>query len=144
MYVLLFIYYIIYEFCRFKNQRDLQKHTEVHNEGAVYHCTVEGCDYSCHTFQTMSHHFKRAHEVCEHQHQKLTVAPVYMFVLKRIIFHSLLSVVLSCDYALLLILIYEFFLSNRLEGCPNINAIFVIRSSPGVTLSLFTFAKNMN
>lgn len=52
------------DFCdkRFKNQRDLQKHTEVHNEGTVYHCTVEGCDYSCHTFQTMSHHFKRAHE----------------------------------------------------------------------------------
>uniref|UniRef100_A0A8D3BRD1 Zgc:112083 n=1 Tax=Scophthalmus maximus TaxID=52904 RepID=A0A8D3BRD1_SCOMX len=53
------------DFCdkRFKNQRDLQKHSEVHNEGTVYHCTVEGCDYSCHTFQTMSHHFKRAHEV---------------------------------------------------------------------------------
>uniref|UniRef100_A0A1A8SAM3 C2H2-type domain-containing protein n=1 Tax=Nothobranchius rachovii TaxID=451742 RepID=A0A1A8SAM3_9TELE len=53
------------DFCdkRFKNQRDLQKHTDVHNEGTVYYCTVEGCDYSCHTFQTMSHHFKRAHEV---------------------------------------------------------------------------------
>lgn len=53
------------DFCdkRFKNQRDLQKHTEVHNEGTVYRCTVEGCDYSCHTFQTMNHHFKRAHEV---------------------------------------------------------------------------------
>lgn len=52
------------DFCdkRFKNQRDLQKHTEVHNEGSVYHCTVEGCDYSCHTFQTMNHHFKRVHE----------------------------------------------------------------------------------
>uniref|UniRef100_A0A672FVN5 Zgc:112083 n=1 Tax=Salarias fasciatus TaxID=181472 RepID=A0A672FVN5_SALFA len=49
------------DFCdkRFKNQRDLQKHTEVHNEGTVYHCTVEGCDYSCHTFQTMNNHFKR-------------------------------------------------------------------------------------
>uniref|UniRef100_A0A3P9LX03 Zgc:112083 n=1 Tax=Oryzias latipes TaxID=8090 RepID=A0A3P9LX03_ORYLA len=53
------------DFCdkRFKNQRDLQKHTEVHNEGTVFHCSVEGCDYSCHTFQTMSHHFKRVHEV---------------------------------------------------------------------------------
>lgn len=53
------------DFCdkRFKNQRDLQKHTEVHNEDTVYRCTVDGCDYSCHTFQTMSHHFKRAHEV---------------------------------------------------------------------------------
>lgn len=52
------------DFCdkRFKNQRDLQKHTEVHNQGSVYHCTVEGCDYSCHTFQTMNHHFKRVHE----------------------------------------------------------------------------------
>ncbi|XP_059187264.1 histone H4 transcription factor isoform X1 [Centropristis striata] len=53
------------DFCdkRFKNNRDLQKHTEVHNEGTVYHCTVEGCDYSCHTFQTMSYHYKRVHEV---------------------------------------------------------------------------------
>uniref|UniRef100_A0A3Q3WTA4 C2H2-type domain-containing protein n=1 Tax=Mola mola TaxID=94237 RepID=A0A3Q3WTA4_MOLML len=52
------------DFCdkRFKNQRDLQRHTEVHNEGTVYHCTVEGCDYSCHTLPTMSHHFKRVHE----------------------------------------------------------------------------------
>lgn len=49
--------------CRFKNQPDLQKHTEVHNEGTVYHCTVEGCDYSCQTFSTMSYHFKRAHQV---------------------------------------------------------------------------------
>lgn len=48
---------------RFKNQPDLQKHTEVHNEGAVYHCTVEGCAYSCHTIQTMSQHYKRVHEV---------------------------------------------------------------------------------
>ncbi|XP_017292693.1 histone H4 transcription factor [Kryptolebias marmoratus] len=55
------------DFCdkRFKNQRDLQKHTEVHNEGNVYHCTVEGCSYSCHTFQTMNYHFKRAHEAGE-------------------------------------------------------------------------------
>ncbi|XP_030599889.1 histone H4 transcription factor [Archocentrus centrarchus] len=53
------------DFCdkRFKNQRDLQKHTEVHNEGTVYSCSVEGCDYTCHTFQTMSQHFKRIHEV---------------------------------------------------------------------------------
>lgn len=53
------------DFCdkRFKNQRDLQKHTEVHNEGSVYHCTVEGCEYFCHTFPTMNHHFKRVHEV---------------------------------------------------------------------------------
>ncbi|XP_063349296.1 histone H4 transcription factor [Pelmatolapia mariae] len=52
------------DFCdkRFKNQRDLQKHTEVHNEGTMYSCTVEGCDYTCHTFQTMSQHFKRVHE----------------------------------------------------------------------------------
>ncbi|XP_028320650.1 histone H4 transcription factor [Gouania willdenowi] len=53
------------DFCdkRFKNQRDLQKHTEVHNENSAYHCTVSGCDYSCQTFQTMSLHFKRVHEV---------------------------------------------------------------------------------
>nr|XP_043873088.1 histone H4 transcription factor [Solea senegalensis] len=53
------------DFCdkRFKNQRDLHKHTEVHNEGTVYRCTVEGCDYSCHTFPTMTHHFKRVHQV---------------------------------------------------------------------------------
>ncbi|CAL1570624.1 unnamed protein product [Knipowitschia caucasica] len=52
------------DFCdkRFKNQRDLQKHSEIHNEGSVYQCTVEGCDYACHTFQTMNHHFKRIHE----------------------------------------------------------------------------------
>uniref|UniRef100_A0A3B4AA59 C2H2-type domain-containing protein n=1 Tax=Periophthalmus magnuspinnatus TaxID=409849 RepID=A0A3B4AA59_9GOBI len=52
------------DFCdkRFKNQRDLQKHSEIHNEGSVYQCTVEGCDYACHTFQTMNHHFKRVHE----------------------------------------------------------------------------------
>ncbi|XP_061734016.1 histone H4 transcription factor isoform X2 [Nerophis ophidion] len=53
------------DFCdkRFKNQRDLQKHTDVHNEGSVFHCSVEGCEYSCQTFQTMNHHFKRVHEV---------------------------------------------------------------------------------
>ncbi|CAF90591.1 unnamed protein product, partial [Tetraodon nigroviridis] len=53
------------DFCdkRFKNQPDLQKHTEVHNEGTLYHCTVEGCQYSCQTFSTMSYHFKRAHQV---------------------------------------------------------------------------------
>ncbi|XP_037123095.1 histone H4 transcription factor [Syngnathus acus] len=53
------------DFCdkRFKNQRDLQKHTDVHNEGSVFHCSVEGCTYSCQTFQTMNQHFKRVHEV---------------------------------------------------------------------------------
>ncbi|XP_061829111.1 histone H4 transcription factor [Nerophis lumbriciformis] len=53
------------DFCdkRFKNQRDLQKHTDVHNEGSVFHCSVEGCEYSCQTFQTMNRHFKRVHEV---------------------------------------------------------------------------------
>ncbi|XP_061684190.1 histone H4 transcription factor isoform X1 [Syngnathoides biaculeatus] len=53
------------DFCEksFKNQRDLQKHTDVHNEGSVFHCSVEGCEYSCQTFQTMNHHFKRVHEV---------------------------------------------------------------------------------
>ncbi|XP_061638992.1 histone H4 transcription factor [Phyllopteryx taeniolatus] len=53
------------DFCekRFKNQRDLQKHTDVHNEGSVFHCSVQGCEYSCQTFQTMNHHFKRVHEV---------------------------------------------------------------------------------
>lgn len=51
---------------RFKNQRDLQKHTEIHNEGTVYHCTVEGCDYSCHTYPTLNYHFKRVHEVRQH------------------------------------------------------------------------------
>lgn len=52
------------DFCekRFKNQRDLQKHTVVHDEDTVYHCTMEGCDYSCQTFQTLTQHFKRAHE----------------------------------------------------------------------------------
>lgn len=69
-----YVYIYIHFFDRFKNQRDLQKHTEVHNEGTVYHCTVEGCDYSCHTFQTMSHHFKRVHEVRQHQHKQLSVA----------------------------------------------------------------------
>ncbi|XP_051933468.1 histone H4 transcription factor [Hippocampus zosterae] len=52
------------DFCdkRFKNQRDLQKHTDVHNEGSVFHCSVEGCAYSCQTFPTMNQHFKRVHE----------------------------------------------------------------------------------
>ncbi|KAM9801464.1 histone H4 transcription factor [Neosynchiropus ocellatus] len=53
------------DFCdkRFKNQRDCHKHAEVHNEGAVYHCTVEGCEYFCQTFQTLNYHFKRVHKV---------------------------------------------------------------------------------
>ncbi|XP_077578428.1 histone H4 transcription factor [Stigmatopora nigra] len=53
------------DFCdkSFKNQRDLQKHTQVHNEGSLFRCSVEGCSYSCQTFQTMNQHFKRAHEV---------------------------------------------------------------------------------
>ncbi|KAF7660802.1 hypothetical protein LDENG_00274920 [Lucifuga dentata] len=52
------------DFCdkSFKNQRDLQKHTDIHNEGTMYHCRVEGCDYSCYTLPTMNQHFKRVHE----------------------------------------------------------------------------------
>uniref|UniRef100_A0A3Q3N3S4 C2H2-type domain-containing protein n=1 Tax=Mastacembelus armatus TaxID=205130 RepID=A0A3Q3N3S4_9TELE len=67
------------DFCdkRFKNQRDLQKHTEVHNEGTVYHCTVEGCDYSCQTFQTMSHHFKRVHEVGRMSKYKCHICAIF-------------------------------------------------------------------
>ncbi|XP_077422181.1 histone H4 transcription factor [Vanacampus margaritifer] len=53
------------DFCdkRFKNQRDLQKHMDVHNEGSVFRCSMEGCAYSCQTFQTLNKHFKRVHEV---------------------------------------------------------------------------------
>ncbi|MEQ2286369.1 hypothetical protein AMECASPLE_001846 [Ameca splendens] len=60
------------DFCdkRFKNQRDLQKHTDVHNEGTVYRCSVEGCEYSCYTLQTMNQHFKRVHEAGERSKYK--------------------------------------------------------------------------
>lgn len=113
-------------FYRFKNQRDLQKHTEVHNEGTVYRCTVEGCDYSCHTFQTMSHHFKRVHEVGFSASTKLPS------VAQRLVHAAV------CLWRQRMIFI------NRLGGCPSINAIFAIRCSPGVTLWRFTFARSMS
>ncbi|XP_071396713.1 histone H4 transcription factor [Centroberyx affinis] len=52
------------DFCEssFKNQHDLRKHMETHNEGAAYHCTVEGCDYSSRMAHTMNQHYKRVHE----------------------------------------------------------------------------------
>ncbi|XP_059370526.1 histone H4 transcription factor-like isoform X1 [Carassius carassius] len=52
------------DFCEssFKNQHDLRRHMETHNEGAAYHCTVEGCGYSSRMAHTMSQHFKRVHE----------------------------------------------------------------------------------
>lgn len=109
-------------FYRFKNQRDLQKHTEVHNEGSVYHCTVEGCDYFCHTFPTMNHHFKRVHEVCWHR-----AAVILLIVVMNLCYWHHCMV-----------------FTNRLGECPNINVISAIRSSPGVTLSHFTFARSMS
>uniref|UniRef100_A0A8C7HQE5 Zgc:112083 n=1 Tax=Oncorhynchus kisutch TaxID=8019 RepID=A0A8C7HQE5_ONCKI len=55
------------DFCEssFKNQHDLRKHMETHNEGAAYHCSVEGCDYSSRMAHTMNQHYKRVHEVLE-------------------------------------------------------------------------------
>ncbi|KAI5098779.1 MBD2 (methyl-CpG-binding protein)-interacting zinc finger protein, partial [Silurus meridionalis] len=52
------------DFCEssFKNQHDLRKHMETHNEGAAYHCTMEGCGYSSRMAHTMKQHFKRVHE----------------------------------------------------------------------------------
>ncbi|XP_029629171.1 histone H4 transcription factor-like isoform X1 [Salmo trutta] len=52
------------DFCEssFKNQHDLRKHMETHNEGAAYHCSVEGCDYSSRMAHTMNQHYKRVHE----------------------------------------------------------------------------------
>ncbi|KAJ8403820.1 hypothetical protein AAFF_G00346880 [Aldrovandia affinis] len=52
------------DFCEssFKNQHDLRKHMETHNEGAAFHCTVEGCEYSSRMAHTMSQHYKRVHE----------------------------------------------------------------------------------
>ncbi|XP_056139827.1 histone H4 transcription factor [Lampris incognitus] len=52
------------DFCEssFKNRHDLRKHMETHNEGAAYHCTVEGCDYSSRMAHSMSQHYKRVHE----------------------------------------------------------------------------------
>lgn len=35
---------------------------ETHNEGAAYHCTVEGCGYSSRMAHTMNQHYKRVHE----------------------------------------------------------------------------------
>ncbi|KAK6486264.1 histone H4 mRNAion factor [Huso huso] len=46
----------------FKNSHDLRKHTETHNEGAAYHCDVEGCTYSSRMAHSMSQHYKRVHE----------------------------------------------------------------------------------
>ncbi|TRY93943.1 hypothetical protein DNTS_025226 [Danionella cerebrum] len=52
------------DFCEssFKNQHDLRRHMETHNEGAAYHCNVEGCGYSSRMAHTMSQHYKRMHE----------------------------------------------------------------------------------
>ncbi|XP_030237795.1 histone H4 transcription factor [Gadus morhua] len=52
------------DFCEssFKNQHDLRKHMETHNEGAAYRCTVEGCDYSSRMAHTMRQHYRRMHE----------------------------------------------------------------------------------
>lgn len=49
----------------FKNQHDLRRHMETHNEGAAYHCTVEGCGYSSRMAHTMNQHYKRVHEVSQ-------------------------------------------------------------------------------
>ncbi|XP_076832314.1 histone H4 transcription factor isoform X1 [Brachyhypopomus gauderio] len=52
------------DFCEssFKNQHDLRKHMETHNEGAAYHCTVQGCGYSSRMAHSMNQHYKRVHE----------------------------------------------------------------------------------
>lgn len=52
------------DFCEssFKNQHDLRKHMETHNEGAAFHCTVEGCDYSSRMAHSMNQHYRRVHE----------------------------------------------------------------------------------
>ncbi|KAJ3591482.1 hypothetical protein NHX12_009426 [Muraenolepis orangiensis] len=52
------------DFCEssFKNQHDLRKHMETHNEGATYQCGVEGCDYSSRMTHTMRQHYRRMHE----------------------------------------------------------------------------------
>uniref|UniRef100_W5MAT6 Zgc:112083 n=1 Tax=Lepisosteus oculatus TaxID=7918 RepID=W5MAT6_LEPOC len=52
------------DFCEssFKNSHDLRKHMETHNEGAAFHCSVEGCKYSSRMAHTMSQHYKRVHE----------------------------------------------------------------------------------
>ncbi|XP_012687030.1 histone H4 transcription factor-like isoform X2 [Clupea harengus] len=52
------------DFCEscFKNLHDLRKHMETHNEGAAYHCSVEGCSYSSRMSDTMRQHYRRVHE----------------------------------------------------------------------------------
>ncbi|XP_063063247.1 histone H4 transcription factor [Engraulis encrasicolus] len=52
------------DFCEscFKNLHDLRKHMETHNEGAAYHCNVEGCDYSSRMSNSMRQHYRRVHE----------------------------------------------------------------------------------
>ncbi|KAJ8257032.1 hypothetical protein COCON_G00191840 [Conger conger] len=52
------------DFCEssFKNQHDLRKHMETHNEGATFQCTVEGCEYSSRMAHTMNQHYKRVHK----------------------------------------------------------------------------------
>uniref|UniRef100_A0A672LKW3 Zgc:112083 n=1 Tax=Sinocyclocheilus grahami TaxID=75366 RepID=A0A672LKW3_SINGR len=58
------------DFCEsrcFKNQHDLRRHMETHNEGAAYHCTVEGCGYSSRMAHTMNQHYKRVHEVSQYK-----------------------------------------------------------------------------
>lgn len=62
MQMIYFIYLLIFSF---KNQHDLRKHMETHNEGTAYHCTVEGCGYSSRMAHTMNQHYKRVHEVSQ-------------------------------------------------------------------------------
>ncbi|KAJ8368336.1 hypothetical protein SKAU_G00083640 [Synaphobranchus kaupii] len=52
------------DFCEssFKNQHDLRKHMETHNEGAAFHCSVEGCEYASRMAHSMNQHYKRVHE----------------------------------------------------------------------------------
>lgn len=92
----------------------------------MYSCTVEGCDYTCHTFQTMSQHFKRVHEVCN------TVS-------SNILPGQIISACCDCRYTNGFLL-----MTNRLGEWLNINAISVIRCSLGVTLLHFTFVRSMS
>lgn len=70
----------------------------------------------------MNHHFKRVHEVCWHWAAVILLTVVIML----------------CYWHHCMVF------TNRLGECPNINVISVIRYSPGVTLSHFTFARSMS
>lgn len=133
----------------FKNQHDLRKHMETHNEGAAYHCSVEGCDYSSRMAHTMNQHYKRVHEVLQtvcRGRQTLTHCSIDLqnqdqcqsltFFHLQICFwvYGILIKCTPLDTCVILLC--------RVEWSRNTSVISVTEPSLGVTHSLFTCARN--